>query len=282
MRRPFEGWILEAPLAGIVYYWIVKGYYHPPGMLIAVPYRAKGASRLETLPERSPQASLSWVGCLSAEVPATRDTGRLIDPRKSLEVRAEDLPEIIHDLIGIAEPSWSGLTGSWAVAEEGRASDVDLLIHFEDIEGGVERLRRALERLGFRGCLGPRSEWPGLRPKERVTEVCRGGLRVTIRVLEKAEGAECYTPLYVPAGRYNGIIMIEGEASKHGAITVPARYRFRGIGLSGVLETWRTSFQELPKGLYRAKLLLRVEVASGDIVATPDYGGRLELLKAQG
>ena len=267
----------------MVYHWIVKGYLHPPGGLVAQPYRARGGSRLPTLPHLAPSATVERLECIAAEAPVAPDTGVYIDPSRALKTRLEDLPVAVEEILSTG-PSWAGLTGSWAVYEESTSSDVDLLLYYEDLPSGVKRLSSKLRKLGFRGCKGPRSSWPGGAGIEgRIVEVCKGDFRITLRILRRAWGETCYTQKLAPAGALSSIVEVIGEESPCSSLTVPARYLFRGPGgLLGVLETWRTSFQELPRGLYRVEAVLRFERDSGLLVATPDYGGVVELVEPLG
>ncbi|MCE4610482.1 MAG: hypothetical protein F7B17_00735 [Desulfurococcales archaeon] len=250
---------------------------------MAQPYRVKGGLRLPTLPNLAPLPALERFECIAAEAPIAQDTGVYINPSKALDVRLEDLPEAVREILS-ANPSWAGLTGSWAVFEETGSSDVDLLLYYDDLPSGIRALSKTLGKMGLRGCKGPRSAWPARAGVEaRIVEVCRGSLRVTLRILKRIWGETCSTPKLAPAGKLSGVIEILGEESPCSSITVPARYLFRGPrGLQGVLETWRTSFQELPRGLYRIDALLRIERDSGLLVATPDYGGGLRLVRTLG
>jgi hypothetical protein len=118
-------------------------------------------------------------------------------------------------------------------------------------------------------------------PHSRAAEACRGSVRVTLRVLRELGGRLCKPGRLASLGFYEGPVRLR-PLKPCDALTVPALYEFKAPGVQGIVETWRTSYQELAAGFYEARLYLRLDRERGAIVATPDYGGWLRLERAEG
>ncbi|MCE4604590.1 MAG: hypothetical protein F7B20_06465 [Aeropyrum sp.] len=271
---------MRTSISGDSEYWLVKGYEHPPGKVVAVPYRRRGR-RLDPRSFHTP-GSLEWtltrLPCTGWPAPAI-DVHRVlpVNPRLALQVRWREIPTPVKMLLRELNPDWAGLTGSWAVFQESSRSDVDILVYIPQEE--VPEAIRAIARSGLvRPCSKPRSEHPVRGVVRRVLDSCItfGGemSSYTLRLLRSLDARECTTSSEA-IGVYEGLVEVR-PLSPHDPYLVPARYAGVMRGEEIVIESWRTSYQELPPGLYRARLRLSVDVRSGTIVGQPDIGGYMK------
>ncbi len=282
MWEPLEGWIAEKPLCGINILWNVKGYYHPDDALVAIPYRhATSTRRYEhgfwrPLLLSCDPSMLSYIDCIGVEAPLIRDPVAVFNPFTAYKYRRSDLPHTVASFLEEVEAEVIGITGSWLAFHERLRSDVDILLYSKDAALLLESLKKLKRRYKARGCRSERSLWPLNYVERRILELCFDtGERVTIRILRRLSREPCRS-LYVKLGWYNGPIHLDYYRDESEAYLVPARYLFRGDGLEGVLETWRTSYQELVPGRYLASLYLKKDQREETIVATPDHGGFLK------
>ncbi|BAN90683.1 hypothetical protein [Aeropyrum camini] len=274
-----EGWIVEAP-GSPAEYWIVKGYEHPPGKVVAAPYR-RGGKRLDPRSiEQAPLWTIEHFPCRGGPVPMLSldaASSKPVNPWRVLELRYPDLPHPIKHLLEEVNPELAGLTGSWAVFAEDRGSDVDLIVY-----GDPDEIYLALKYLKSRGAIvrhkHKRSEYP--LDSARLLDSCikNGGETAcyTLRILRYTTPRECSKRL-TPLGLYAGPLEITGEQEALDSILVPARYRavLLKLGLPAVVETWRTSYQELKPGVYAGVLEVFAD-QNGAITASPDLKGHLK------
>ncbi|GBF08504.1 hypothetical protein apy_02290 [Aeropyrum pernix] len=278
-----EGWIVEVP-GSPAEYWVVKGYEHPPGKVVATPYR-RGWRRLDPRSiKQAPIWTLGYFPCRGGPAPMLSLEAAIakpVNPWSALEIRYRDLPHPIRVLLEEVNPELAGLTGSWAVFAEDGGSDVDLLIY-----GDPSEIYTALESLASRGVIKPhrheRSHYPlhGVRLLDSCIKY--GGVTscYTLRILRYTSPRECSRRL-TAIGRYTGPIEIIGEQEPLDSILVPARYRsvLLRLRVEAVVETWRTSYQELKPGVYEGDLELFVD-QHGGITASPDLDGKLKHVRA--
>lgn len=264
-----DGWIVRAVWAGISAYWVVKGYEHPEWGVVAVPYRVMG--------ERYPAAWYphvfpgvdAWLDCMGRRVPVLplNRIVNVIDPGVALRLRWLDLPAAARELAEHVEAE--GLTGSWAVAVEGRGSDVDLISFNREAY-------RALRDLAVEGLLTPcprRPKWGPRAPRRRsLLDACYKGVPFTLRILRVRYRKPCTAKRWL-LGRYKGGAVLRDIGESH---LIPARYELVAPGIGSLtLETWHTRFQELPEGAYNVDVAVYYSEGEG-LIASPDIDGGME------
>ncbi len=274
-----EGYIIEYSRLGDRVFFMVKGYEHPEGYYITVPYRT-ARYRIEDPYEWLRGAApwmLSRVDCMPREVPLLprASASTCIDPARALELRWSSLPAQAKRLLNALDFEWAGLTGSWALGFESRQSDVDLLLYGPSVyEYVVEAYERGILRpCGARGDrLAGRAVGLEDLYSVKLVEACTGGLRVTLRILRSLEPQPCRRRR--PLGVVRGVVELVDVGESY---LVPARYKAMLYSVEGVvpviLETWRTRYQELPPGTYWLEGEAWVE--DGAIIVSPDLGGEL-------
>ncbi len=273
-----EGCVIEASVAGLLASYIVKGYEHPDDGLVVVPYRlGSERSRIEDAStamymwqHSASIAPLRRLPCMPRPVPVV-EYSRVVavyEPASALSKAWYALPQPIKHLLESIDYEWAGLTGSWAISAETSKSDVDMVFYGSEVYGS---LVEAAQRLGWYSC-APRPD--RMRPgndldilyKVKFLELCKGSLRVTIRILRTLSQQPC-TRRRIGVGYVKTEVLLEDIGESY---LVPARYKLSG-GITGFLETWRTRFQELPPGLYT--LRGEVWVEGNTLYVSPDIGG---------
>ncbi|MCE4602882.1 MAG: hypothetical protein F7C08_01210 [Desulfurococcales archaeon] len=277
MDNPIEGWIIRGLLGGVTIYWKVSGYMHPPGELVVTPYRIENR-RVD--PGHKPfGAGVRYMPCIGRPVNVERrGAGVEVDPSHILKLRLGDLkvarPHIV-ELLEILNPEWAGLTGSWAIFQESKHSDVDLLAY----QGDGWDIYKALEDLKDEGLV---THCPGRYHANvkrihghQLLDACYKGQRYTLRILETIEAREC-TGYTVPHGWIHARITIEEPLAPH---RVPALYRATIEGMGRVvLETWHTRYQEIAPAIYVARIHLFY--TPNGVRASPDLGGWIKACTA--
>lgn len=249
-------------------FWLVKGYEHPEGSVVAVPYRTPWGTRLDPAGYRrlAPiiQGRIRFLPCMGREAPVVEVREIVWVPDPSAALKLSRLPSRIASLLEALDPEWAGLTGSRLLGAEVGVSDYDILVYPRDAASAVD----ALLRFWRRGLSEPCTRRGG---RSSPLDACAGGTGYTIRMLRTLEPLPCrgVRPFL---GWWSGFLEIVDAGVE--SFLVPARYRARALGLGEiVLETWRTRFQALPKGCYQARIELFLEGDS--ILGTPDLGGML-------
>ncbi|GAB6148346.1 hypothetical protein [Stetteria hydrogenophila] len=264
-----DGWIVRAAWGGVDAYWVVKGYEHPEWGVVAVPYRVMGR-RLPSRPDPALFPGLeARLDCMGREVPVIprRAVYAVVDPESALRLRLRDLPEPVRELVEHVEAE--GLTGSWAVAAERPGSDVDLITFNR---GAYEALRDLAAEGSLKPC--PREPKWGPKPPPRagLLDACYKGVPFTLRILRRREPLPCTARRWLTRW-HRGPVELRPTGEE---FLVPARYDAYIPGLGWVtLETWHTRYQELPPGVYEARLALYYVDGDG-YVASPDLHGGLE------
>lgn len=266
MTGPVDGFIIytaDPPL-----YWLVKGYEHPEGAVIAVPYRTPWGARLDPAGFRrlAPiiQSRIRYLPCIGREAPVVelRDIAWAPDPSAALKLVR--LPSRIAFLLEALDPEWAGLTGSRLLGADGEGSDYDILVYPRDAASAVD----ALLGVWRRGLVEPCARRGG---RSSPLDACAGGSGYTIRILRTLEPQPC-RGVRPSMGWWSGFLEIVDAGVE--SFLVPARYTARAPGLGEIiLETWRTRFQALPKGCYHARIELFL--VGDSILGTPDLGGTL-------
>jgi len=256
-------------------WYIVRGYDHPPGLVIAQPYRAPDCGPPPPVPTTSVECLATRYWALDRRAIAWR-----LWPEDTWKTRA---PPSLVEMLDAIGAWWRGLTGSRAVACESTHSDYDVLAAVSDPAEALEALasmrRRGLIRqckhgdvLMKRGRRHPRDA--GLHPslvEESLTDSCYRGTPYTLRILRRITDADCGLPR-ARLGRVRVKAILHGGPD---SILVPARYPAESSIGPLTVETWRTRYQGLPTGTYLVEGDLYVE--RGELVLTPDHGGYIAL-----
>lgn len=275
-----EGCVIEASVAGLLAVYIVKGYEHPDDGLVVIPYRlGSERSRIEgafaapyMLQHSTSIAPLRRLPCMPRPVPVV-EYSRVVsvyEPSSALHRAWHALPRHVRSLLERIDYEWAGLTGSWAISAETGRSDVDVVFYGS---GVYDSLVEAAQRLGWYSCT-PRPDRVrpgsslGVLYKVKFLELCKGPLRVTIRILRTLNQQPC-TRRRIGVGYVRTEVLLEDIGESY---LVPARYKLSG-GITGFLETWRTRFQELPPGLYT--LRGEVWIEGNTLYVSPDIGGAI-------
>ncbi|MCE4600095.1 MAG: hypothetical protein F7C38_00815 [Desulfurococcales archaeon] len=273
MAGYIDGVIVEANVAGMPAFYLVKGYAHPEHHLVVQPYRYPDC-------RRNPPAHIYYNRCLGVEttmVPRVRIL-RTIRPEAAVKVLPERVKPRIQELIEVLGLEWYGVTGSYALNCEGPSSDVDVLgLYRPGLLGALWDLARdgLIRQCKRRDVLAKRSRGPGglaleaSRIEESLVDSCYRGQPYTLRLVTSIWEEPCDRAL-IPYG----YVELAGWMKPLGEpITVPTRYRIDTGSATVIVETWRTRYQEIKEGRYRVKGLLRLDVASGDLILWPDMGG---------
>ncbi|MCE4613645.1 MAG: nucleotidyltransferase domain-containing protein [Desulfurococcales archaeon] len=265
-----DGWIVKYR---DLLYWVVKGYSHPPGSLVAVPYRTSEGFRIrvESYKVFAQPWLMKWIDCIGREAPLLKisDIIRFYDPFVGYRLRAKELPDAIREFVDILNPEIVGLTGSWLLGFEKEDSDIDLLVYGDRdvyptlvdlaLEGQITSCKRETRLPRIFGFI--------------LTDACFKGVRYTLRILRTVTNEGCKKTL-IPIASYVGPIRIVDSSDSY---RVPAKYSIvlERLGLKAVLETWHTRFMELATGKYHARLSLRADTEKGPIIASPDLEGSI-------
>ncbi len=280
-----DGVLLLAGTEQGVAWYRVAGFHHHRDRVYAIPYR-----KTDCRPHS--RGIRAWSQCLGIHAPML-PRGAVVDvvaPRPSTV-----LPPGIHRVLGEFlsklgfDESEVFVTGSHAVGCAGEGSDVDIVAPYSS--GVIEELRVLRGRGLVSQCrLGTvaskRGRGPGGvaldedRIMESLLDSCYRGVPYTLRLLQRSVEGECLGAR-VPVGEAR----IVAELIPLSPYTVPALYRLRVLhaendvvdrGIDITLVTWRTRYQELPRGVYRVRGLARVNSWDGSVELWPDYGGVVE------
>jgi hypothetical protein len=271
-----EGCLVRATVYSQPILFMVKGYEHPEEGLVVEPYRLLEGRRLSTWNIPFLEPLVRTIPCIPRPAPIIeyKSIDLAYFPDETLKSRYNELPNEIKELLSRIDYEWIGLTGSWAAGLEGPSSDVDLLVYGRDVYAS---LIEALTVLGWGPCaprpdrVGNESTHLSLLYNLKHVEACKGAHRVTIRILRELESRPC-TSRRAPLGLFEGEICLYDIGESY---LVPARYRITWPQGSGILETWRTRYQELPSGKYNVRGELWID---GDtLYVSPDIGGQLQL-----
>ncbi len=279
-----DGWLVKASLGGTVGLWLVKGYVHPEDFIIAIPYKREALI---------PSWLVSYLSCIGRYVPLVprRNVIAEINPFSVFRLREKELPRPILELINILKIDFVGLTGSWALGEENKNSDVDLIIYTSDSRKSFDILKKLKkEKLIFQ-CRTDydmlnkvKEQWIVEEYKnDRVLESCYKGVPYTIRFLRFMNEIPC-SEAFVSLGRIDKLLVriIDNNES----YLVPARYKIKIIKgpdwllnflhgrLEIFLETWRTRYQELKTNVFEI-LFPDIVLTRDEVVISVDPQGRI-------
>ena len=257
MARLLEGELVE--YRGAI--WIVKGFQHPPGYVVAYPrYDALTLRKLEGWRvEKLVRESMGMWRCIELELPMVPlDEARFIQPQSSDPV-LEEFRRLIADYASIDRDQVLP-TGSLALGVESDDPDIDLVIYCwraERVYGALEELAR-LGIVRSMGLSELESEWRRkhlgmsfevyrrLREGSLLQGVFRGR-RYSIRIVPWERGVEgCVDPVRRGGARRMVIEIVEPVSP----YTTPAIYEVEvvGEGLRATMMSFRMLFTELARG----------------------------------
>jgi len=257
VARLLEGELLE--YRGAV--WIVKGFQHPPGYVVAYPrYDALSLRRLEgwRAEELLREALCRW-RCIELDLPAVPlHRARFIEPRIDDPV-LEEFRRLIADYASL-DLDQVLPTGSLALGVESEDPDIDLVIYSwraERVYGALEELAR-LGIVRSMGLSELESEWRrkhrglGFEVYRRLREgsLLQGvfrGRRYSVRIVPWERGVEgCVDPVR-RGGARRLVIEVVDPVSPY---TTPAVYEVEvvGEGLRATMMSFRLLFTELARG----------------------------------
>jgi len=252
-------------------WYIVRGYAHPPGLIVAQPYRAPDCGSPPPIPRQPLECLATSYWALERRAITVR-----LWPSDAWRTRGSRVLDELLDAIGAW---WRGLTGSRALACDRPGSDYDVIAA---VSNPIEAYT-ALTELRESGALS-QCKWGHIRGKRApghprdaatnteivgasLTDSCYKGVPYTLRILRRIVEGDCGPPR-APLGKVRVYVYLEGGPE---SILVPARYRASSSLGSLTVETWRTRYQGLPSGRYLVEGDLYVE--QGKLVLTPDHGG---------
>ena len=277
-----EGFLVKVSIYGSVEYWLIKGYRHPyPEGFVAVPYR-RFRQRLDvtSFKRLSPQSLLRRVDCVGWEAPLIPYSRILevVDPSRVLSQRMKSLPRPALELLTehvIPYSEWVGLTGSWAVFEEGPGSDIDILFY-----GDYEALYAHLRELASKGLISE-CKW-----ENKLLDACYKAMGYTIKVLRALTHEPCSQHINL-IGWIKAVIKIIDDSER---VLTPAIYKaavekvldasmLRSFSLENevvLIETWRNRYYELNRGLYEVSGHVFYDQGLGAVLVRPDIEGYIK------
>lgn len=278
-----EGWVIRVSVGFADEVWVVRGYRHPTGSVIATPY-IRGSRKLKPYDFSNIPVWLSrYVECIGRVAPVLSNHAviSVFDPRVALRIRRAELWPEVRELIEYMNPEWVGLTGSWAVFNERDYSDVDLLVYgnhaemyktLRDLktEGLIEACR--LEERFYK--VGDKLSWADYSrlAYSKLLDSCFKSRPYTLRILRSIAREPC-SDVLTPLGYYTGVFEIVDASESY---LTPARYIAEANNRRFIVETWHTRYSELPLGTYKGKLRL---VASREgVIASPDIDGWVSMV----
>ncbi len=263
---------------GTVY--IVKGFQHPPGHVVAYP-----RYRLDAWPPRRilfPATRLIPWKCIGRRIPVIPVEKALPVPSSYMDTAAEALQSLLsmEASIGRGDLALTGSTGLWAAGPD---SDIDIVVYGRDTG---EAVYSALKRLRASGATKPltgppllheASKHPHLSPQEYMVLRQRSLLQgifmnrgYSVRIVPYTRGYAGCVDRVVERRSYRGRVRILEALSPY---TTPALYRIWAEGYGYIyLYTFKLLYTELREGLV---LMVRGEIelsGNGDERLVIDHG----------
>ncbi|MGC8983264.1 MAG: hypothetical protein ACP5KA_05920 [Desulfurococcaceae archaeon] len=268
--RLLEG---EALLYGGVVY-LVKGYQHPEGFVVAYPrYKALQQAKLEKHEAAARISELYW-DCIKLRVPVVPLSKAYEYSPRPLNRAVEYAKSFLESLLEVELHP----TGSSLVSEGFR--DLDFAVYGAPA-WLVDRLRLLLNKGVLKRPLGllvseyldkhagylKLEDYLYLK-KNTILHFYFGGLHVNLKLLEYEKGFGTCVDYVYSYGDYTGVVSIERPLNPH---VLPARYSARVGGREVVVESLRELYAELQPGTYYAERA-RLEARKGGIYLVPDHG----------
>lgn len=257
---------------GVLY--LVKGYQHPKGLVIAYPkYTATRRSRLSEHEKLIHLNTIYW-DCIKQNVTAIPLSDAYLFTNYVISPRVLYIKSLLESLL----EAELHLTGSATISED--FNDVDFVVYGAN-ESVVERLKRVFDQ----GVLDrPTSilveeyskkhhgklkleEYLRLK-KNTILHGFFKGIHVNFKLVELVKGYEdCVEPVE-DYSHYSGLVEIANALNPH---RIPARYKAFAEGREVVVESLRELYAELPAGRYYA-VNSRIEKRRDGLYLVPDHG----------
>jgi hypothetical protein len=261
--------VVNGPIA-----YVVKGYQHPPGYLVAYPrYNILSRRKLQKHEAKIYESTMYW-NCIQRSVPVVP---RSAWPYTLRERPLGALDQLISMLESLLEVDLYP-TGSSLFVE--RPNDYDFIIYGADQEV-VGRLRKLIDRgvikvnvdILVREYIEKHSSTLSLSDYLRVKKstILHGlfqGFHVNFKLVELRTGFnECVDPV-ISYEDYTGPATIVEALNPH---VIPARYRAVIRGVELILESLREIYSELEPGRYWVENA-RLEHRPSGVHLVPDLG----------
>ena len=275
--RLLEGELLE--YNGVV--WVVKGFQHPRGYVIAYPRYNVSHIPYTRIKEYTCLVNTIYWDCIGLEVPVIPLDKVMPIPKRIYDSVAMEYKSLLANLTGIDLENIY-ITGSKALGLQDRFSDIDLVIYGKHESDQVYNALVYLRKTGItRSLYGlhlfrEHKKHPDLTLEEymllRENSVLQGvykGYRYSIRLVPFTKGySGCLRKAEI-IGWYKGTIRII-EAIK--PYTTPARYIIElDNGEEALMETYRIRYTELPIG-FKGYVVGRIEAYDKKLFIVPDHG----------
>lgn len=259
--------------SGIVY--LVKGYQHPPGYVIAQPRYSLLLGRKLSTAEAQAYVEYSFWDCLKLEVPVLSLESTYAYKPFSLPHEVFYVKEALESLLDVE----LSLTGSAIIASTYR--DLDFVV-YGAIAGLAEKISSLIskgvfsrnESLLVSEYLEKHSKNMSLRDylylkKNTVLHFSFMGFHVNLKLVEYKQGYPACLDEVINAQAYTGRVLVEKPLNPH---VLPARYEAKlSNGIPVILETFREVYAELSQGEYYV-VNARLEERRSGTYLVPDHG----------
>lgn len=259
---------------GVVY--LVKGYQHPEGFLVAYPrYNLLTRRPLQHMSAYYTVEYEYW-DCVKHYVPLV-PLSEALPVRAKLDERVLATVEILAHLLDVSSEQVY-VSGSALVSDS--YGDVDVVV-YNVSEDSVERVKRLVEVGVFKrsahllvseyvrkhGSQLALREYLVLK-KNTILHFTLHGVHVNLKLVRLERGYQgCVDPVY-EYSYYTGPVEVSRPETPH---TLPARYSAKWRGGEVVVESLRELYAELTPGVYYAENA-RLEVRSSGLYLVPDHG----------
>lgn len=257
---------------GVLY--LVKGYQHPRGLIIAYPkYTATRRSKLSEYEKMIYLNTIYW-DCIKQSVTAIPLNSAYPYVDYMVPTRVLYIKSLLESLLEVE----LHLTGSAAISEN--FNDVDFVVYSanEDI---IEKLRRVFNRGVLdrpmpilveeylkKHCGKLKLEEYLHLKKNTILHGFFKGVHINFKLVELSRGYEgCVEPVE-DYSHYSGLVEIVSALNPH---RIPARYKAFAEGREVIVESLRELYAELPAGRYYA-VNSRIERRRSGLHLVPDHG----------
>lgn len=251
--------------------WIVKGYQHPPGKIIAIP-RYDLVNKRKSIPVSRYVENMNYWDCLKIEV-TMLDRGKTYPYKPCLNPSVEYIISFMREYMGFKDYL---VTGSTLI---GGGRDIDIIIYGfkqEYLDSIKELIKckivnRSLDLL-FHEYFLKHIRDTNLETyihikKNTLLHILYRGVHINFKFLRYSHGYNyCVDPVYYRRFFYGEIKIIE-PIDKY---VIPSRYRVLYNDEEYVLESYREIYAELPIGKYYVEGFL--ESRRDNTYIIPDHG----------
>lgn len=257
---------------GVLY--LVKGYQHPRGLIIAYPkYTITRRSKLSEYEKLIHLSTIYW-DCIKQSVTAIPLNSAYPFVSHVISPRVLYIKSLLESLL----EAELYLTGSAMISED--FNDVDFVVYGAN-EDVVERLKRMFDQgiLNKPASILVEEHSKKHRNKLKLKEylhlkkntILHGffkGVHINFKLVELSKGYEgCVEPVE-DYFRYSGPVEITNALNSH---RIPARYEAFAEGREIVIESLRELYAELPAGRYYV-VNSRIERRRSGLYLVPDHG----------